>query len=68
LEPNLLLERWTVMSFCVLYVVAASQAYLAAWLMSASIVNWNKGRRNRLLIKLARSYIEGQRPSAHKPA
>ena len=58
---DLLFERLTAMGFCVLYVIAIFQGFFGVCVVLSILLRWNKGRRDALLIKLARSYIEAQR-------
>ena len=64
---DLLRERHTVTNICMHFAVAIFHAVLVACLLSIALGHWNKGKRDSLLVKLARSYVDGQRPSAEKP-
>ncbi|MCD4823040.1 MAG: hypothetical protein K8S55_00395 [Phycisphaerae bacterium] len=51
-------------SFCIGYVLAIFLTGLGSWLLTVTLIAWNKGRNEGLLIKLAKSYVDEQRPIA----
>lgn len=64
---DLLMARNVIVYFCMFYGVAILQACMAASLVCHALGNWNKGNRDGLLIKLARSCVELQRPKTEQP-
>jgi hypothetical protein len=51
------------MMFCQAYTLGIILGCFGVSVLCSSLVNWNKGRKDGLLIKLVRSYVEGQRPN-----
>ena len=60
---DLLLEQSRAKGFCIGYVLAIFLTGLSSWILVTALANWNKGRKDGLLIKLARSYVDEQQPS-----
>jgi len=54
-------ERNNTMMFCACYMNSILSGVLGFSALCCSIPNWSKGKRDGLLVKLARSYVEEQR-------
>jgi len=64
-----LLERIMVLGFfCKLYVAGTIVGLTGIAALAIALENWNKARRDGLLVKLARSFVEEQRHSDEGPA
>ena len=60
---DLMLANILLMHCFVCYVLALTHAGLGGCVVAGTLARWRKGKRDRLLVKMARSWMESQRPA-----
>ena len=59
---SLMLAQGSAISYCLVWAACMIQLYFGSTLLISSLARWNKGRNDRLLVKMGRAWLESQQP------